>query len=196
MDSNQKSLFLSILGLLVFLPNFAFAHTGVGNTTGLASGFSHPIGGLDHLLAMIAVGIWAALMGDKATWVVPSVFVLLMLLGGILGVSGIKVPFTEIGVLASVIILGLFISAKIKTPVFISSLVVGLFAIFHGHAHGTEMPLASEPISYCFGFTMVTILLHIVGIAIGLSFNKWASEKSFRLAGASVTLFGIYLLVS
>ena len=129
-----------LLVMFFFLPDIAFAHTGVGETTGFMHGFSHPIGGVDHILAMVAVGLWATQIGGRALWVVPCTFVGVMVLGGVLGFTGIHMPFVEEGILVSILILGVLIAGAFKIPLMYSSLIVGLFAIFHGYAHGTEMP--------------------------------------------------------
>ena len=195
MQSTYKNTFLFTLGLLVILPNFVFAHSGHGDNNSFSFGLFHPFFGFDHLLAMVAVGVWASQLGGKATWVVPFVFVSLMLVGGALSISGVSIPFVENGILVSVLILGVLIAAAVKAPLLLSSIIVGVFALFHGQAHGAELPASSSAISYCLGFAVATILLHAVGIASGLGFAKWNNQKSVQLTGASIALCGIYLLV-
>ena len=192
----SKPALLKILSLLFLLPAVAIAHTGVGETTGFIHGFSHPLGGVDHLLAMAAVGLWVAQIGGRALWVVPSTFVILMILGGALGFSGIPVPFIEEGILASVLVLGVLIAGAFKFPVIFNALIVGFFALFHGHAHGTEMPVAIGATSYSIGFALATAMLHTVGIASGTFLQKINLEKVNRFAGGAIALSGIYLAVS
>ena len=192
----NKQALLKILSLLFLLPGVAIAHTGVGETTGFVHGFSHPTGGADHLLAMVAVGLWAAQIGGRALWVVPSTFVILMILGGALGFSGISVPFIEEGILVSVLVLGVLIAGAFKFPVIFSALIVGFFSLFHGHAHGTEMPVAIGAASYSIGFALATAMLHTAGIASGIILQKINLEKVNRFAGGAIALSGIYLAVS
>lgn len=187
---------VKLTGLLLFLPGIAFAHTGVGATTGFMHGFVHPIGGADHLLAMVAVGLWAARIGGRALWVVPCTFIGVMVLGGILGFTGIHIPFVEQGILVSILILGILITAAVKLPLAYSSLIVGIFAIFHGHAHGAEMPAAISAASYTAGFAIATGLLHLTGIGLGAFFQKMKLQPISRIAGGAVALTGIYLVIS
>ena len=195
MNKLSQQAFLKILGIFLLFPGMATAHTGVGETTGFIHGLSHPIGGADHLLAMAAVGLWAAQIGGRALWVVPCTFVILMTLGGALGFSGISVPFIEEGILASVLVLGVLIAGAFKFPVIFSALIVGFFALFHGHAHGSEMPAAIGATSYSIGFALATAMLHTVGIASGTFLQKINLEKVNRLTGGAIALSGIYLAV-
>lgn len=157
------------------------AHTGVGLTSGFMAGFFHPVHGVDHILAMLAVGIWAAQLGGKALWSVPLSFVVMMLFGSFLGVQGVLVPFIEEGILASVLLLGLFIAFRVKVAVLLSSVSVGLFAIFHGYAHGSEMPLNMDGVEYGIGFLIATTLLHIVGIVVGrLIYQKTLFKRTLK----------------
>lgn len=192
---NKQNL-LRILGLLFLLPGIAVAHTGVGETVGFAHGFIHPIGGADHLLAMVAVGIWAAQIGGRALWVVPSTFVTVLILGGILGFSGIAVPFIEEVILISVLALGILIAVAFRFSIIFSAVVVGFFAIFHGHAHGTEMPLAVGAVSYTIGFALSTAILHVAGMALGIVLQNVKLKNVNRYAGGAIVLCGIYLAVS
>jgi urease accessory protein len=185
-----KSLFLIFL-----LPGMALAHTGVGETTGFAYGFGHPIGGADHLLAMVAVGLWAAQMGKRALWLVPSTFVGIMILGGILGFVGISLPLVETGIVTSVLILGVLIAGAVKLPLLYSALIVGFFAIFHGYAHGAEMPIAIGAASYTFGFALATALLHLAGMGIGMLLWKTNVQVIGRFAGGAIAVSGVYLAV-
>jgi urease accessory protein len=194
----KKGLHFSLLaaGVMALVPMVAFAHTGVGGTTGFAAGFSHPFGGMDHLLAMVAVGLWAAQMGGRALWVVPTAFVSLMLLGGGLAVAGVHVPYVEGGILVSVLVLGVLIAAAFKFPLAVSALLVGVFAIFHGHAHGSEMPLAMGAVSYSLGFALATALLHGLGMVGGVALQRLNTEKVVRYAGGVIALGGVYLAVA
>lgn len=196
MIRSSMQLFLAILFAICLIPISALAHTGVGVTTGFGSGFSHPIGGADHLLAMVAVGLWAAQMGGRAIWVVPSVFVTVMILGGVLGVSGVPVPYIEEGILVSVLIFGVLVAGAFHFSLSLSGLIVGIFAVFHGHAHGTEMPLAIGAVSYSLGFALATAFLHGVGIVAGVGVRKLKIENIVRFAGGAIALSGIYLAVS
>jgi urease accessory protein len=196
MSTNKKCLQLGLLALSViaFFPVSAFAHTGIGSTTGFGAGFSHPFGGLDHLLAMVAVGLWAAQTGGKAIWAVPGAFMSLMIIGGVLAISGIHLPYVEAGILA--LVMGVLIAAAFKFPVAVSAVIVGVFAVFHGHAHGAEMPLAMGAASYSFGFALATALLHCAGIAGGIVLQAINTEKVVRIAGVAIAMSGVYMAVA
>jgi urease accessory protein len=181
--------------LFFFLPGIALAHTGAGETTGFIHGFGHPIGGADHMLAMVAVGLWAAQIGGRALWIVPSTFVSVMVLGGILGFTGIPIPFVEEGILVSILILGILIVGAFKLPLAYSSMIVGLFAIFHGHAHGAEMPESLSAAWYAVGFALVTALLHLSGIGLGMLMQKTNLQTVNRFAGAVIAMSGVYLAI-
>lgn len=186
------------LGTLVALaPSIAFAHTGVGDTAGFTHGFMHPITGLDHVLAMVLVGIFAWQLGGRALWLVPTTFVLVMAIGGALGVAGIGVPFVEAGIALSVIVLGAIVAFRVNAPVAIAMAVVGLFAIFHGHAHGSEMPESVAGMAYGLGFMLATAVLHAAGIGLGCLIG-WASERRgpivVRTVGAAAALAGVAIL--
>ncbi len=181
--------------LFFFLPVIALAHTGIGETTGFMHGFTHPIGGADHLLAMTAVGLWAAQIGGRALWAVPFAFVAAMILGGTLGFSGVLLPFIEEGILISVLILGVLIAGAFKLPLTYSVLVVGFFAIFHGHAHGAEMPLSTGAASYTAGFALATAALHLAGMGLGIVLQKANLQTVSRLAGSAIALSGVYLAI-
>ncbi|MEQ1635489.1 MAG: HupE/UreJ family protein [Methylococcales bacterium] len=192
----NKSALLKVLGLVSLFPGVAIAHIGVVETTGFIHGFSHPIGGADHLIVMLAVGLWAAQIGRRALWAVPGTFVMVMVLGGVLGFSGVSVPFIEVGILLSVLVLGVLIAGAFKLPVILSALIVGFFALFHGYAHGTEMPVAIGAASYSIGFTLATTMLHTIGIAVGILSRGIHLEKANRFAGGILVLYGIYLAAS
>jgi urease accessory protein len=156
----------AILLLAAAMP--AYAHVGIGTTSSFTAGFLHPLSGLDHMTVMIAVGLWAALKGGKAVVAWPLAFVGVMLAGGTLGMLQVPVPFVEPGILASVVVLGLLVALAIDLPVSIGVAIIGLFALFHGHAHGTEVPENAGGLDYMAGFAVATALLHAIGIAAGL----------------------------
>lgn len=191
----KKSL-SKLLVLSLMFPSLALAHTGVGETTGLMHGFGHPIGGTDHMLAMVAVGLWAAQIGGRALWVVPCIFVGVMVLGGVLGFAGLPVPFFEVGILASILILGILLAGAFKLPLVYSSLIVGLFAIFHGHAHGAEMPESISAASYAVGFALATAMFHVTGIGLGMLMQKINLQTLNRFAGGAIVLTGVYLAIA
>jgi urease accessory protein len=177
----------------------ALAHTGAGPASGLIAGFGHPVGGLDHILAMVAVGILATRLGGKSVWTVPAAFVGMMLVGGLAGLSGISMPFVEIGIAGSVVVLGIVIAAGRKLPMTTAMAMVGVMAIFHGHAHGTEMPLDANGLQYAAGFAIATALLHAAGLAIGLGAEKIAARfapTAIRTGGALIAAAGATLLAT
>lgn len=185
------------LALTAFLPTAAFAHTGAGNTSGFVNGFMHPVGGLDHVLAMVAVGLLAARLGGRALWAVPLAFVTMMIVGGMAGVAGVPLPFVEQGITGSIIVLGFVIAlgSQLSTPVAMA--LAGFFAIFHGHAHGTEMPVDVAGVAYGAGFATATALLHGAGLALGFAANWVAgawSDRASRIAGGAVAATGLGLM--
>jgi urease accessory protein len=163
-----------IATLVILSASPAFAHAGHG----IQSGFMHPFMGWDHLLAMLAVGAWGATLGTRGLWAVPVAFVSMMIVGGILGMSGINVPFVETMILASGFVLGGFILARVKMPVWSGMLVVGLFALAHGHAHGAEMPELANPWVYGAGFVAATSLIHALGAMAALGVMKLRTAKA------------------
>jgi urease accessory protein len=173
----------------------AFAHEGGGTLGGFASGFTHPLYGLDHMLAMLAVGIWGAQIGGRSVWTMPVAFPLIMAVGGFFGAMGVPFPFVELGIVLSVIGLGLAVAFALKPKEWIGVVAVGFFALFHGHAHGTELPAAADAVSYGVGFVVSTGLIHLAGIGIGFLANKGFHGKLTRAAGAAISLMGIYILV-
>lgn len=187
----------ALAALTALAPSMAFAHTGVGDTVGIAHGFTHPITGIDHVLAMVMVGVFAWQLGGRALWLVPTTFVLVMAIGGALGVAGFGVPFVEAGIALSVIVLGAIVAFGIKAPAAVAMAVVGLFAVFHGHAHGSEMPETAAGLAYGLGFMLATALLHVAGIGIGFLIG-WVGDKQgpivVRTAGAAASLAGVAIL--
>jgi urease accessory protein len=181
------------LMLILLSPSAVYAHTGLGDTSGLWNGLTHPLTGLDHLCAMIGVGLWAAQRGGKAIWLVPLAFVGVMALGGLLGTMAIAIPFVEPGIVASVLILGILIAAAVRLPLLLSVFIVGTFALFHGHAHGAEMLHTYSAMAYGIGFLVTTALLHFCGIALGLVARQSGTVWLVRYAGALIMLCGVYL---
>jgi urease accessory protein len=172
----------------------AAAHEQIGVSGGLASGLLHPITGLDHLIAMVAVGLWGAQLGAPAIWVLPVTFPLVMAFGGVLGVLGVPLPVPEIVIAVSALVLGAVVAVRVRLPLAAAAVVVGVFAIFHGHAHGTELPRAANPLAYGVGFVVATGLLHVSGIAIG-ALGRWpAGERSIRALGGAIAALGCYFL--
>jgi urease accessory protein len=176
-------------------PGSAWAHVGVASTSSFSHGFLHPIGGLDHVLAMVAVGMFAANLGGRAFWAVPATFVAIMAVGGILGIQHVGLPYVEIGIALSVVILGLVVALQVHWPVAAAMALVGVFAIFHGHAHGAEMPLDALGASYAAGFMIATALLHAAGIGLGSqSIDTLYRHRAAQLGGGIMVLAGIGLL--
>lgn len=187
------------LAFIALAPTAAWAHTGVGATSGFINGFAHPLLGWDHLLAMLAVGIWGAQRGGKAVWLLPVTFVTIMAVAGSLGVIGVPLPGVEAGILASVLVLGALIALATRFPLGAGVALVALFAIFHGHAHGTEMPHAASAIGYAIGFCTATALLHTAGIALPFALRRLSAERQLawvRYAGAGISLAGLILLLA
>ena len=184
-----------ILALPVaILAGQAMAHPGHGGHSGFASGFMHPILGWDHVVAMLAVGLWAAFLGGRALYVLPLVFPLVMALGGVLGMTGVALPAVESGIAASGVVLGLLVAFAVRAPLAASAALVGVFAVFHGHAHGTELPEAYGPLGYGLGFLIGTALLHGAGIALGLAARSDLGRIAMRGAGGLIALTGAAFL--
>jgi urease accessory protein len=184
--------------ILIFLvPTMAHAHTGVGDTHGFVHGFLHPLTGLDHILAMVAVGMFAAHLGGRALFLVPATFVAIMAFGGVAGVSGISIPFVEMGIACSVIGLGLVVAFEIQLPVATAMALVGFFAIFHGHAHGAELPEDASGLAYGAGFMIATATLHALGIGIGLLLGQTTrvgGARILQLSGLAMSTTGVAIL--
>ena len=172
----------------------ALAHVGRGQAAGLLSGLTHPISGLDHVLAMLAVGLWGAQLGSPALWLLPVAFPMTMALGGVLGLVGLPLPGVEVGIAISGIVLGTMVLSEARPLLGVALVLVGLFAIFHGHAHGTELPVGQSGLTYSIGFVAATGCLHGVGIAIGLV-HRWEWGKTLlRVAGGIIAAGGAYFL--
>jgi urease accessory protein len=168
----------------------AAAHTGTGLPGGFASGFRHPLSGPDHLLAMVSVGLWGAFLGRPLVYALPVIFPGMMVAGAILGMAGAPLPSVEIGIAVSVLVLGGCIAAGVKAPVWAAALVVAVFAVFHGYAHGKELPSAADPVGYSLGFVLATGLLHVLGIGLGaLRRLRWG-EAPVRGLGGLIAIAG------
>lgn len=184
----------ALLLLAVMACSPAWGHAEAGQVSGFMSGFVHPVSGMDHVLAMVAVGLWGAQLGNPALWLLPVTFPLVMAFGGFLGLIGVPLPATEIGIALSGIMLGLMVATQARPPLWSAILLVAVFAIFHGHAHGTELPEGASGLTYSIGFVMATGLLHASGIAIGL-LQRWPQGKlAVRGLGCMVSLGGAYFL--
>lgn len=173
----------------------ASAHTGEGINSGFASGFWHPILGWDHVVAMVAVGMWGAFLGAPAIWILPVVFPLVMAIGGALGIIGVPLPLVETGIALSGVVLGLLVAFAVRAPIWVAAVIVGIFAIFHGHAHGAELPEAFSAYGYAVGFVVGTGLLHLLGIGIGFLTRSEFGTLAVRAAGGVVALVGAAFLV-
>lgn len=195
MQKNFSTLVKGLLLLTLFSSSLAFAHSGnTGLTGGFLSGFLHPMLGLDHVIAMVAVGLWGVFLGRPAIWILPVVFPLVMAVGGALGVVGVEIPGIETGIALSGLVLGLAVAFAVKPPIWVAAVLVGAFAIFHGHAHGTELPAATNPLIYSIGFVIGTGLLHLAGIAFG-ELSRWSWGKiAVRSGGAVIALLGLGFL--
>ncbi len=188
--------FILVLAVSLLQHDAAQAHLYGAYGAGFEGGFVHPFSGLDHMLAMVAVGLWAAQRGGKALWVVPGAFIGVMVVGGLAGYLGLKLPFVETGIAASLMVLGLMVAFALPLPVAAMAAVVGLFAFFHGHAHGTELPEAASPAAYAGGFVLATAALHAFGVGTGLMLKRPAGQIAVRLSGAAITLVGLFFLFS
>jgi urease accessory protein len=182
--------------LLVLFPTAALAHTGAGAAFGFSDGFWHPLGGLDHLLAMFAVGLLAARLGGRALWLVPGAFVIMMIIGAFAGIAGLSLPGVEHAIGLSIIAIALPVAFALDMPVILAMALVGAFAIFHGHAHGAEIPQDAAVTSYVLGFAVATALIHGAGVFSGLGFARLAKrELLLRASGASIAAAGVALVL-
>lgn len=173
----------------------AHAHLIQSGAGGLGSGFAHPLTGPDHFLAMFAVGLWGAQMGGRTVWTLPVTFPLIMVVGGIIGIAGLPLPGTEIGIALSIIALGAAIAARWKPPEWVALLLISIFAICHGYAHGTELPATADPADFAIGFVIATGMIHLFGIAVGLVLQKPFDGRLCRALGGLVAAAGFYFLV-
>lgn len=186
------------LAAALVAPAVAWAHPGVGPHTGVAAGFLHPLTGFDHVLAMVAVGVFAANLGGRALWAVPLSFMAVMALGGALGMAGVKLPFVETMIALSLVILGLAITLPRQWPLIAAMMLAGVFGLFHGHAHGSEMAATVSGLDYGLGFLVATGLLHLTGIGLALSvtlIGPMRAAQVTRIAGLMTAGIGVGFLV-
>lgn len=199
MNSNGVSRFgnfsrLLLLAMLALLPSSAFAHSGHGAAGGFISGFSHPSNGLDHMVAMVAVGLWGAFFENKTRWLLPALFPLVMAFGGVLGFMGIPLPSVETGIALSGAVLGTMVALAARPTWRVAATMIAIFAVFHGHAHGTELPEAANPVTYSLGFVISTGLMHLTGMALGC-LSRWPwGLMAVRAGGAGISLVGCAFL--
>lgn len=180
---------------LALLSQPAFAHTGAASLGGFAAGFLHPMTGFDHVLAMVAVGMWGAQLGMPLIWMLPVTFPLVMALGGMLGGLGVPLPGVEVGIAASVVVLGAMVALSARPPIWFAALLVAIWAVFHGYAHGAELPESADPYAFGIGFVVATGLLHLIGIVLG-ELSRWPGGRvALRTGGAAICAAGLWLLV-
>jgi len=174
----------------------ALAHGGGDVAGGFFGGFLHPLTGPDHIAAMVAVGLWGAVLGAPALWLLPVAFPLVMALGGVLGIVGVPLPRIEIGIAVSAIVLGLMVAFMVRAPLAIAVAVVAVFAVFHGYAHGAELPPGADAIAFSAGFVIATGLLHLGGVGLGLAARRPAGRIAVRFAGALIAIAGMVFLAA
>ena len=180
--------------LTALVPSVGWAHVETGRAAGLFAGLRHPVSGLDHVLAMVSVGLWGAQLGAPAVWLLPVTFPMVMAFGGMLGLLGVRLPGVEVGIALSALLLGLSVLVEWRPPLWAAGALVGFFAIFHGHAHGGELPAGASGLAYSIGFVAATGSLHALGIAIG-TLHRWRwGRPLLRAAGACVAAAGCYFL--
>lgn len=213
MSHRQRALLCAMAAMVLMAP--AHAHVGVMTSGGFTDGFMHPLLGWDHVIAMVAVGLWGAILGAPALWLLPVVFPLVMAVGGALGVAGVPIPEVEVGIALSGVVLGSMVAGAVRPPLWLAALIVAAFAVFHGHAHGTELvkftfrftqmtggdaacaeaPQAADPVPFSMGFVISTGLLHLGGVAFGLLARWPAGVIAVRVVGGGIALGGVgYLL--
>lgn len=184
---------LVIMGSMVWVPS-ALAHIERGQAVGFVTGLEHPWSGLDHVLAMIAVGLWGVQLGNPALWLLPVTFPIVMAFGAMMGLMGMPLPGIEIGIALSAILLGMMVLGEIRPKILVAAMLVGIFAIFHGHAHGTELPAGQSGLLYSMGFVVATGCLHGIGILMGL-IHRWpVGRLALRGAGAFIAFMGCFFL--
>lgn len=189
---------LPLILIATLFPTVAFAHPGAGETSGLLLGLEHPLAGLDHIIAMVAVGVLAVVIGSRARWLLPASFIVMMVVGFLLGCTGLDVPFVELGIALSGIAIGGAAAMGRQIPTAVAVALVGAFAVFHGHAHGSEMVAGASGLQYALGFVIATALLHVAGIAGALGVGHLAGRygrTAAQVAGGTLALGGTFLLV-
>lgn len=196
MPHRRHPIALSAAGLLLVAAcTPALAHTG-SMSGGFVGGFAHPLFGPDHVVAMVAVGLWGVFLGAPAIWLLPVVFPLVMAVGGVIGILGVPLPGVEIGIALSAVVLGAMVALAVRPPLWVAALLVGAFAIFHGHAHGAELPPGADAVAYSLGFVIATGLLHLTGIGFGTVARWPAGRVAVRAAGCAIALAGVAFLVA
>jgi urease accessory protein len=180
-----------LAAILITTP--VLAHTG-SVSGGFAGGLSHPLFGPDHVAAMVAVGLWGAFLGPPAIYILPVLFPLVMALGGVLGILGVPLPGVEIGIAVSAAVLGMMVALAARPPLWVAGVIVGAFAIFHGHAHGAELPPGADVLAYSLGFVIATGCLHLCGIAFGLLARWPVGRIAVRAAGGAIAIAGLMFL--
>lgn len=183
-----------VVGTLAFCPESVLAHVEGGQAAGFLTGLQHPWSGLDHVMAMVAVGLWGAQLGNPALWLLPITFPMVMTMGAMMGLLGIALPGIEIGIALSAMLLGAMVLAESRPKLIIAAVLVGFFAVFHGHAHGTELPAGQSGLLYSMGFVLATGILHALGIAMGLIYRWPTGRLAVRGAGAFIAVMGVSFL--
>lgn len=191
-ERGRRGLAIGLLLLVALMPSPAMAHDGTGLAGGFVAGFVHPLSGFDHMLAMVAVGIWGAFLGRPLVYALPMLFPSAMALGGGIGMAGIQLPPVELGIALSVVVLGAMIFFALRLPIFAACAIIAVFALFHGYAHGLELPSAADPIGYSAGFVLCTGLLHLAGIALGTLRTLPAGTVALRGVGGLMALVGLW----
>jgi len=188
---------ISFLALCLLLPGLAFGHveSGVAGDGGFVSGLTHPVTGLDHVVAMVAVGLWGAVLGAPAIWILPIAFPLIMTVGAVLGILGLPLPAIDLGIALSAIVLGGMVAANARPPLAVAFLFIACFAIYHGYPHGVALPDFGVPILYAAGFVVATGLLHLAGIAFGRFYRGPTGMTAVRAMGAAIAAVGGYFLL-
>lgn len=190
---HRRSWLAPFAALLVSWPATALAHQGQATAGGFLAGFLHPLGGLDHVLAMLAVGMWGAQLGAPAIWALPVAFPLVMSFGGVVGILGLPLPAVEPGIVLSVIVLGAAIALARRPPLAVAGVIVSVFAICHGYAHGTELPKQAGAVAYSAGFVLATGGIHLAGIGVGAVIHLPHGERVLRAGGSAISLAGLAL---
>lgn len=187
---------LAVQGLvgLCLWPTLAWAHDGTGLVGGFVSGFLHPLNGPDHMLAMVAVGLWGAILGRPLVAVLPVVFPIMMAIGGVMGILGVPIPPVELGIGLSVVVLGAVIAFAVKPAIWVAIVIVAVFGIFHGYAHGQELPSAADPVGYSVGFVLSTGLLHLIGIGIGYLALRRGGMRLVQGLGVVIAVSGLWFV--
>ncbi|MFN3361095.1 MAG: HupE/UreJ family protein [Pseudanabaenaceae cyanobacterium] len=194
----RSFILLFVLALAIAVTPSAYAHVDAGGTSGFVAGLLHPLTGLDHIVAMVAIGLWAMQMGGRAVWTLPLAFVSTMAIGGVLGMLGVPFPGIEVGIVASDLLLGLAIVFAPPLPLGVSSSIAGFLALLHGYAHGTEMAAGSSALLYSLGFLLSTIGLHLAGILLGYGIKQIKPDRDYpiRIAGSAVVAVSLYILAN